>query len=739
MVLQYHRKNDKWYNGHNRTMYTIRIDPILYRGIRYCVKKRRVIPFYLAAFFVPFTIYTLTLAPSVTFGDSGELITAAYVLGIPHPPGSPLWLILTKLFMLIPLGSIAWRANLASAFFSASTCLVIFHILRHTSYPFVGKLHSVSTNCIILITVFSFSVSKTVWGLSEIAEVYTLMNLLFSLLILTLLSWQKTKQERRLYCISFLLALGVTNHYLFLLLIPPVGIWLLYDDWRRIVHVRILSLMLFFFCIGLSMFLYIPIRARANPAINWRNPATLSRFIQYIRREQFNKETNAGIYLPIEPMQSMESVRERAFASILYLWQKLAYEIPPYILIVSCTGILAVLFQKRKDTRSWLILHGLCFFFIGYIYVLLTYTGSPIRNVYYAENIMPMAITHIFLGWGLMWIAGVLTRFHRIIPAFFIAAICTIPMVGLFSNYRINNWSRNWVAYTHGMNVLSTSDANAVIFVRRNRWVFPLLYLKIVERKRLDITIYDRDGNLFDPVYTRNPFIVRTKADFERHRQGIEKEIIAANPERPFYYATDKDFENYPKSVTLEGILYKGNAFPARNIDFSLLYSAILSIKDVPWIDGDTAYIVYYYHLRFAEMLFREGKQNQALEELTTAYQFGKTNEMAILDLAMTYNAFHKPDESISMYKKAIEINPDSYTYYTLGTIYEQKDELKQAIEAYEQGLMKDPGNTYAIILLAQLYEKDTNISKAREQYRKVLHVEPNNQEAKKNFERLAK
>src|SRR5262245_35562775 len=61
---------------------------------------------------IVFTVYCVTLAPTVTGEDSGELITAAYFFGVPHPPGYPLWTMLCGAWThLLPIGSIAWRAN----------------------------------------------------------------------------------------------------------------------------------------------------------------------------------------------------------------------------------------------------------------------------------------------------------------------------------------------------------------------------------------------------------------------------------------------------------------------------------------------------------------------------------------------------------------------------------------------------------------------------------------------------
>ena len=70
---------------------------------------------FLAAAFLSFSLYSFTLAPTVTAEDSGELVTAAATLGVAHPPGYPLWCILGKVFTYLPVGTVAWRVNLLSA------------------------------------------------------------------------------------------------------------------------------------------------------------------------------------------------------------------------------------------------------------------------------------------------------------------------------------------------------------------------------------------------------------------------------------------------------------------------------------------------------------------------------------------------------------------------------------------------------------------------------------------------
>ena len=71
--------------------------------------------------------YFYTLAPTVTSGDSGELVSAACTLGVPHPPGYPLWTITAHFFTrIVPFKDVAARVNLMSAFLGACTVALVY-------------------------------------------------------------------------------------------------------------------------------------------------------------------------------------------------------------------------------------------------------------------------------------------------------------------------------------------------------------------------------------------------------------------------------------------------------------------------------------------------------------------------------------------------------------------------------------------------------------------------------------
>src|SRR5213594_2447102 len=89
-------------------------------------------------FFAALFLFSWTLAPTVTLTDSGELVVVAQGLGVAHPPGFPLWIILAHLASLVPLGNVAVRINFASALFaalaSAMLTLVVAELMIAASY-----------------------------------------------------------------------------------------------------------------------------------------------------------------------------------------------------------------------------------------------------------------------------------------------------------------------------------------------------------------------------------------------------------------------------------------------------------------------------------------------------------------------------------------------------------------------------------------------------------------------------
>ena len=183
---------------------------------------------FLLVFAIVLVVYLFTLCPTIYLEDSAEFVAVASGLGIPHPSGYPLYVLLGKLFTLIvPIGTIAWKVNFMSAFFGALTAGFVFLIIKYI----------IKKNIISAAAALIFAFTLTFWSQSIIAEVYTLNSFFVSLIIYLLLIWKHNVETRQsasllidnlLLLIVFLFGISLANHQMMALLGP---IFLIYVIW----------------------------------------------------------------------------------------------------------------------------------------------------------------------------------------------------------------------------------------------------------------------------------------------------------------------------------------------------------------------------------------------------------------------------------------------------------------------------------------------------------------------------
>lgn len=146
-------------------------------------------------------LYVRTLAPSLLFGDSAEFQTIAYTLGIGHPTGYPVYILLAKLFTFLPVGDIAYRVNLLSAVAAALTVSLVYLILR--------KLGSWQVPAAL--SVFMLAFAELFWKHAAIAEIYTTSSVCLSFILYCVLTWKKSGNPRWLFVAGLFggLSLGI--------------------------------------------------------------------------------------------------------------------------------------------------------------------------------------------------------------------------------------------------------------------------------------------------------------------------------------------------------------------------------------------------------------------------------------------------------------------------------------------------------------------------------------------------
>lgn len=294
------------------------------------------------------TGYLFSLAPSVTFWDAGEFIAAAKTLGIPHPPGTPLFVMVAHTWgLLFPFGEYAWKLNLLSACCSAAAAGCWFLVAHATVLRMYADIDPAPRRALAigagaaaaLLTAFTF----TNWQNAVETEVYSVAMLTIALVAWLATRWREhrttTTGARLMLFTLYLGAMSIGNHLLALLIGPAVVLaWLMESrwaplatreaaasEWVRIAMFAAIWLMLIAFglgstlltavaiglvmlaglftvrtrqfsfavmalliaVVGLTPYLFLLFRARQGPWLNEADPSTWNAVLGVIRRAQY--------------------------------------------------------------------------------------------------------------------------------------------------------------------------------------------------------------------------------------------------------------------------------------------------------------------------------------------------------------------------------------------------------------------------------------------------------------------
>lgn len=521
-------------------------------------------------------VYLKTLAPTVTAEDSGELITAAVHLGVPHPPGFPLWTIIGKLFSFLPFQSPARALNYMSAFFAGLTVILVCLIARQLQQRLPISLFAA--------VIYAFS--RHFWSQSIIAEVYTLHVFLFAGTLLFLFKWKTGKRPLNLYLTAVFFGLGLTNHYMLTLLAAPAFFLYLIHSFggakpipadtssgsaqtrpdkvaagkrktkkksqsqkRRNQHSpkknegflprkalgEILWLQLktwpwkpLGFCLllitaTLSIYLYLPWAASKAPPVNWGDPSSLERFWDVITRK---------LYRSLE-FQELEPVtRGTKLLFLGHFSALLLIQFTPYLTVI---GLVLGCARNIGKIAERLLFAAIIFFngpvLIGLLHFTYNQENASRFEEYYLQSWLCIAL---ILGMGLQ-------KLLRKQPESVVWSVAVAAaMVPALSHYRTNDMSNYYLAYDYNKTILESLEKDAVIFPSGDYSSFPLLYLQSVEGLRPDVILAGYSGaSLTKPAaaYLKGLSPEATAADTKE-----AQEIMITQGRRPVYVADKSDF-----------------------------------------------------------------------------------------------------------------------------------------------------------------------------------------------------
>ena len=184
-------------------------------------------------FLVSFLVYYDTMAPTVSFWDCGEFIATAHTLGVPHPPGSPLFLIIGRVFSMIPFSpDIAFRVNLISVFVSALAVMLLYLIIVKIIAHWRGGIKENSDAIIAfggaLVGTLTFAFTDSHWFNAVEAEVYSMSTFFTAIVVWLILHWSERAEEpgneRYILIIAYMIGLAIGIHLLNLLALPFIAL-----------------------------------------------------------------------------------------------------------------------------------------------------------------------------------------------------------------------------------------------------------------------------------------------------------------------------------------------------------------------------------------------------------------------------------------------------------------------------------------------------------------------------------
>jgi hypothetical protein len=438
-----------------------------------------------ALVFILFTaVYGLTLCPAVFWWDSGELIANIAVLGIPHRPGFPIYVLLGKLFSLLPFWTMAFKVNLLSSLFASFSLVVLLKAFKSCVRLFFPEMEG--QKGIALVSGLSFLLALgftySFWIQAVRAEVYSLNILFFSLLLLLAIKYLENGEIKYICLFFFLSGLGLGNHHISLLSTLPalVLLGLVYRP-GRILNFKRIPYYVLFFLLGFSIYLYLPVRALSDPPLAWGATKSLSSSAGSIfaldTLRNLNLDFLSGLVLKLSRIFSLFSDQLSLVVSIISLGGF-------YLLSRRNPRLLAFLF---------LLIGGNCAVVIFMTTEFIS--TNPDLHGYLVFSIFALAFS---FGIAVLFLLKYLRRISYVFRHVWVIVPMSIALIPFYRHLPEANLSGNRIAHNYGTSVLSHLDSNSVLFAENVNLNFITRELQYAEGIRRDVTVIDRGLLSFD-------------------------------------------------------------------------------------------------------------------------------------------------------------------------------------------------------------------------------------------------
>ncbi len=277
---------------------------------------------------VALLLYLRTMLPGLAFDDWGEMQTVPHVLGIAHPTGYPTYILIAWLFELLPIGEVAFRANLLSGVCVALALAFATSAQQRLGVsPLIAAVASLATGLV-----------GTIWVSAVVAEVNPLHLLLMAVLIERSLAWADGRRLRDLALGGLIIGLSLGNHALTIFVAPYLILYVLWAGRTTLLeHKRWILAPVATVFAGAAVYLYIPIAASLRPPLLYNNPVTWDAFRFLVTGEQFRGQYG-GLFTTEGPATFI--------ASLPNLWTLLVENGTAGLPVLGALGAVALFFRR---------------------------------------------------------------------------------------------------------------------------------------------------------------------------------------------------------------------------------------------------------------------------------------------------------------------------------------------------------------------------------------------------------
>jgi len=425
---------------------------------------------------IALVVYLRTLAPTVTLVDSGELALAARDLGVAHPPGTPLWVLLAHLATLLSWSNVAARVAASSAVFAALAAGLTVLVAREAlllvferSGP-AAEVGSWTGLAPPALAGLAFAFSRSLWSYATVVEVYTLNVLLITGVLLVLLRWSRRQRDALLYAAAVLfgLALGV-HHVTVVLTLPALAVIVYRAAGGGFFRSRRFAIAGAAATLAMvAVYAYLPWAASRRPIFDWGDPTTLERIVWHVTGRQYQAYFEA----------SSKAVGKEMGTFLLLALRQFGPPWLPVILLLAALGGVRVWIRDRAlaVALGLLLVANLVF---GVVYVI----GED-KDAYYLPAFLALCLLTAFgaqavLAWSRSGAPMVAAAF---------ALLAALPLV---TNHAYADRSRYFIAEDYVANALDSVSPGGMLLTGDWQLYSPLLYSTQVEGRRPDVVSID--------------------------------------------------------------------------------------------------------------------------------------------------------------------------------------------------------------------------------------------------------